>query len=119
LTDNLFKDLRKKSSFYGSNLLDHINQDSSDGNLLGWVNIDRSSMIEFDKLVKAMFNIAKLKRQDNYVQLNEKLVLENVDTNDHVKFSLYLRRNLKDYPFLTYNDTDTNNDLLDILSKFL
>jgi len=54
LDKNLFKDLRKKTSTFGFNLLEHIKQDTVEGNRLGWINHDRGSVQEFSPLLSSM-----------------------------------------------------------------
>lgn len=51
LDKNIFRELRKKTSEFGMNLIQHINQESTEGNLLGWMNLDQGSMSSFGLLI--------------------------------------------------------------------
>jgi len=78
LDKNTFKELRKKTSLFGFNLLEHIKQDKIEGNALGWINLDRGSMLEFSNLVNNMFKNAGITRAASF----EKLAEQSFDFED-------------------------------------
>lgn len=72
--------MRKKTSLFGFNLLEHIKQEKIEGNALGWVNLDRGSMLEFSNLVNNLFRTAGIQRATSFDKLTE----QTLDFEDKV-----------------------------------
>lgn len=92
LDKNMFKELRKRTSTFGCNLLEHIKQDTVEGNRLGWVNLDRGSAHEFAPLLTNMYTQAGLDRA-TFTRVEDVNVTEQ--PCEQVTFALALRRNLE------------------------
>lgn len=116
LDKNMFKELRKKTSAFGSNLIEHIKQDTLEGNRLGWVNMDRGSVSEFSPLLVNMFTQAQIKRTQ-YHKLAELEITEQ--SNSKAVWCIELRRNFSNFPFLSSSSSDDASDVLELVQKFL
>lgn len=90
LDKNTFKELRKKTSLFGFNLLEHINQNKIEGNALGWINLDRGSMLEFSNLVNNMFRTAGISRASSFDKLAEQSLDFEDKTATGVSYTLTL-----------------------------
>jgi len=96
LDKNTFKELRKKTSLFGFNLLEHIKQDKIEGNALGWINLDRGSMLEFSNLVNNLFRTAGIQRATSFDKLTEQTLDFEDKVANGVTYTLTLYRNLYD-----------------------
>jgi len=99
---------------FGKGLSDHIVQDISkgDGNLLGWVNLDTSSVTEFNELLKSLYNVAGIKKSINfepisYVDLNE------IQMSNNIKYTISLFRNFSNYQFTSVSKSLDLQELSD------
>lgn len=94
LDKNMFKDLRKKTSTFGFNLLEHIKQDTIEGNVLGWVNQDKGSVSEFSSLLTNMYKQAGIKRAESFQKVTEPDVVDKV--HDNISYNITLHRNISE-----------------------